>query len=94
MRSPIALWAVIGPKGSLISVHTKEVHATASPAFGEIGVRYLRSDLTCGECAKRLAFSKSIPECGSMWFDWRREEFVCRDKSDPACMAFAPKVQP
>jgi len=49
-------------------------------------VRYLRADLTCGECALDIDTTPACP--------FSAEEYNLPRKENPACMAIVPKEQP
>ena len=52
----------------------------------KVGVRYLRADLTCGECEK-----EGKPEC--LWFVDGDDECEWPSGLHPACMAFVPRKE-
>lgn len=71
MSAPYEFWAVID-KGEVVAV-------TGIPSGG-VHVRYLRADLTCGEC-------RCLDD--SEYWDKCPHEDV--EKHSKACMAFQPK---
>ena len=54
-------------------------------------IRYLRADLTCGECGHIAASLGYAPEY--LWTCLLRDG-VLLEMSSPACMAFVPKETP
>lgn len=51
-------------------------------------LRYLRADLTCGECCLRTRHVSPLPDCPNAVF--RTVGWVFVGKKHPACMAFEP----